>query len=169
MVVIKGFVSGVEVQDFTGNKNKDILLKTYTDENKSVMSAFVADFGYDIPQNIMSDFRGISPDFSLIDGYVVNCKLINGQEFSVNLENKRQMLVENGVFDDFGKVKTDKKVYANTFCGINAVDYDGDLQYELEGVQSIVAGGNEMELFKIYSVQKFMDGKWNLVKIEVKY
>ena len=166
---IKGYVCDIEVLDFTGNKNKDILLKTYTDENKSVMSAFVADFGYDIPKNIMADFRGISPSFDFEEGFVVNCNLANGQKFSVNLENKKELLTECVVFDENVKLLKSEKVYAKTFCNINSVDYDNDLHYELAGEQKVVFGNKETELFSINSVQKYSGKKWDLVKIEVKY
>ena len=44
--------------------------KIFTDEEKSVMSATVADFGYDIPKIIMADSRGISPSLSFLDEFV---------------------------------------------------------------------------------------------------
>lgn len=166
---IKGYVDDVVVQDFTGNKNKDVLLKTFTDEGKSIISVFVADFGYDIPKTIMADSRGISPSFSFAEGFVVNCSLINGQNFSVNLESKKQMLVGKGVFDDNGKLVKSEKVFARPFLKVDAKKSDKDKGYELEGVQTVVFGGKETELFKIYSVQKFMGRKWELIRIEVKY
>ncbi len=166
---IKGYVGGVEVCDFTGNKNKDVLLKTFTDEQKSVVSAFVADFGQDIPKNIMADSRGISPSFSFSDGFVINCSLANGQNFSVNLENRKEILAEKGFFDASGKVLANEKVYAKPFYEVNALDYDKDSKYELEGKQKVVAGIDETELFKICSVQKFSGKRWDITKIEVKY
>lgn len=166
---IKGYVGGVEVRDFTDNKNNDVLLKIYTDADKSVMSAFIADFGQEIPKNIMGDSRGINPDFSFAKGWILNCSLSNGQQFSVNLEKKKQILIEKGIFDEVGELLKNEKVYAKYFCDINALDYDGDSQYELEGVQKVVAGQDETELFKMHSVQKFSGKTWGLVKIEVKY
>ena len=166
---IKGYVCGVEVHDFTGNKNKDILLKTFTDENESVMSVFVADFGYEIPKNIMADSRGISPVFAFADGFVVNCSLLNGQNFAVNIVNKKQILIENGIYNQEGGLISNEKVYANPFSDVKATDSDDDMQCELEGVQKVVAGKNETELFKIYSTQKFSENRWDLIKIEVKY
>lgn len=166
---IRGYVCDAEVFDFTGNKNKDVFLKTFTDEQKSVMSAFIADFGQDIPKSIMADSRGISPSFSFSDGFVVNCDLVNGQKFSVNMKNKKELLISNGFFDEKGKLLYDAKVYAKPFFEVSARDLDEDLKCELEGVQKVVAGKEETELFKIYSVQKFLDNKWNLMKVEVKY
>ena len=166
---IKGYVYDVEICDFTGNKNKDVLLKTYTDEQKSIVSVFASDFGYDIPKNIMSDSRGTTPDFTFADGYVVNCRLTNGQNFSVNLENKKELLIKNGFFDESGQLKVNKKVYAKPFCDVKAIDYDNDSKSELAGVQIVVAGEKETELFKIHTVQKYSGSKWELAKIEVKY
>lgn len=166
---IKGYVCDLEVQDFTGDKHKDLMLKTFADENKSVMSVFVADFGQEIPQSIMGDFRGISPSFSFGEGFVVNCSLINGQNFSVNLENKKELLTESGIFDESGKCTKEEKIYAKPFCDIKPVDFDSDMQFEIEGTQKVVFGNKETELFSINSVQKYSGKKWDLVKIEVKY
>lgn len=166
---IKGYVCDVEVQDFTGNKNKDILLKIFTDEEKSVMSATVADFGYDIPKIIMADSRGISPSLSFLDEFAVNCSFLNGQSFSVNLENKKKELTAGGFFNENATLLSDVKVFAKPYYEISAIDADEDGRYELAGVQKVVAGKEETELFKIHSVQKFSGKTWNLVKIEVKY
>ena len=166
---IKGYVCDVNVCDFTGNKNQDVLLKTFTDETKSVMTAFVADFGYDIPKNIMADFRGVSPSFSFSEGFVVNCSFANGQKFSVNLGNRKEILIEKGFFDEYGEITASEQVYAKPFYEIDARDCDNDSKYELEGIQKIVAGKEETELFKIHSVHKFSGNKWDIIKIEVKY
>lgn len=166
---IKGFAYDVEICDFSGNKNKDVLLKTFTDQQKSIISAFVCDLGQNIPKNILSDSRGVTPDFAFADGFVVNCRLVNGQNFSVNLEDKKDILVSCGFYDESGQLKENKKVYAKPFYEVHAVDYDKDSKSELSGVQKVVAGEKETELFEIHTVQEYSPPGWNLTKIEVKY
>lgn len=166
---LKGFVSDVEVADFTKNKNKDIFLKVYTDQNKSVLSGLIVDFGHEIPKTIFNKFSGISPTFLFADGFLISCKLSDGQEFAVNLSAKKDALIKNGVFDSAGKRLVNPKVYSKPFSDLKATDTDGDGVYELSGSQSVVLSSDETELFKIYSTQKYKNNSWFVTKIEVRY
>ena len=166
---LKGFVLDVEVADFTNNKNKDVLLKVFTDQNKSVLSGLVVDFGYDIPKSIFNKFSGVSPVFSFADGFLLNCSLTNGQHFSVNLSAKKDILIKKGVFDNQGRCVLAEKVYSKPFFELSAKNDDGDKTSELFGLQEVVLGSDETVLFKIFSTQKFKNNEWYVSKIEIKY
>lgn len=166
---LKGYVSDIEVQDFTKNKNKDILLKVFSDEQKSVLTGFVVDFGYEIPKTVFRGSAGVSLSFSFADGFIVNCSLLDGKQFSVNLENKKDILKEKGIFDESGKFLGKEKVYAKPFFELSAKDDDSDGTGELKGSQKVISSVSETELFIIDTVQKYINDRWNVTKIEVRY
>ena len=165
---IKGYASELEVQDFTKNKNKDILLKVFSDEKRSVLTGFIVDFGHEIPKSIFGGSSGISLSCSFADGFVINCSLSNGQHFSVNLQNKKDVLVEKGIFDESGKFSGKEKAYARPICELSGADDDADGTGELKGSQKVVSSASEIELFMLEWAQKFTNNQWNITKIEVK-
>ncbi len=163
---LKGFVSEIEIADFTENKNKDILLKVFTDQDKTVLMGLVVDFGYEIPKIIFNKFSGISPNISFVDGYLVNVKLVDGQEFAVNLSAKKDTLIEKGFFDATGKCLNNTKIYTKPYFELSA---DGAGKNMLKGCQQAVTSVGEIELFKMYSSQEYVNGNWDITKIEIKY
>ena len=134
-----------------------------------MLSGLVIDFGQEMPRSIFNEFSGISPAFSFVDGFLVNCSLSNGQQFAVNLRAKKDVLIKNKVFDSEGKCLLSQKIYSKPFFELSAKDLDGDGTAELIGCQSVVLSLDETELFKIYSVQKYINSEWYATKIEVKY
>lgn len=160
---LKGFVADVVVADLTKNKYKDILLTVFADQNKSVLSGVVVDFGQSIPRVIFNKFSGISPQISFSDGFLADVKLVNGQQFAVNLNAKRDQLIASGFFDDSGKALGKTKIYAKPFFELK--EENG----KLKGSQLVVAGQYETEIFKLESSQQYTGTKWNITKIEIKY
>ena len=166
---VKGYVGDVEVQDFTSNKNKDVLLKVFSDEQKSVLTGFIVDFGHDIPKSIFAGYTATYASMAFEDGFVVNCSLANGQQFAVNLANKKEILIQKGIFDETGRYLGKEKVYPKPFFELSAKDQDGDLIGELCASQKVISSVSETELFIIDSVQKYTNNKWMTSKIEVRY
>ncbi|MDP5274268.1 hypothetical protein [Chengkuizengella axinellae] len=162
-----GYISKIDLYDFTGDQVKEVLLIVGTGGTKSGPRAFISSFKERKPVVIfgMEENRGIDFEGEYIDGFKAN--LISSKlnkTITLDLSARKEEYIEKGWYNSAGKL-----LYSNAtaetygFFDVQVYDFEFDGVMDLKTSQFI--GGIPAELLStLESVWKYEDSEWVVVR-----
>lgn len=156
---LSGTEPTMQIADFTGDGIKDVLVRA---QNESGAAIGIFNFAPQIPLNIFPEKGGMKMELAFTDRFSLSATM-HGSIFSISLEQIKNTLIEQGVYQADGKRIANPAVtllgYSNVFCENGTVF----------GVQPVVFGEEQTPLCYILPKLQFAQNTWQITDWEVSF
>lgn len=164
-----GYGGKLFIGDFSKDKINDVMVSADTGGSGGVISHLIATFKDNKPFIIFGEKEntGIEIDGKYIDNFKaeINFKNIN-KKVNLDLDFNRESYIENEIYNVNGKLLGEINPWIDPFSLLEAVDYDGDNVFELEGNQHMSGICHADGISQVKSVWKYENSKWSLKRLQ---
>lgn len=170
-----GYLPGIQLHDFTGDKIPEVMIAVPTGGSGGIIDYYIYSLKHNKPVKIFDSAKnsvkieGVFAENYKGKIYIKDAKGVYEITALVDMKEKKDIYDELGIYKN-GKLINDMyhELMANTLYGlIKAVDVDDDGVMELEAYQSVKGSCNADHVADVITVWKWQDGEWNIKRIAV--
>jgi hypothetical protein len=165
-----GYGGKMEVVDFTGDKIPEIMISADTGGSGGIVDTRIASFK-DNKTNIIygeEENKGFNFTGKFIDGFKVELRSdFLKNPLTLDVSRNSSSYIEGDIYSKDGKfIGKNTEPWSDSFGKIDAIDYDGDGTYNIEGVQRISGAWHADGISTVTSEWNYKDGKWSPISAE---
>ena len=168
-----GYEPEITFADFTGDKKKDILIKTASGGSGGIYFHRILTLEND-NLNIIFDKKnnkGIKVVGYFADDFKAKLKFENiNKNVVLDISVNKDKYIKENIYNKKGDmIEVDLvRPYSYPFSSLKPIDYNQDGTYELKGIQKIVGAYGADHISEVESILTYKENSWNISNVSYK-
>ncbi len=155
---LNGTSPAIHIADYTGDGIQEVMVRA---EQGDTACIGIFDFSSSIPLNIFPDDAYIKMDLAFTDGFALEATM-SESVFSISLEEIKNTLIEQGVYDAEGKRISNPSVSLLGYTDVVCTDH-------VFGVQPVVYGTQKTPLCYILPTLSYHQNVWQITDWQISF
>ncbi|WP_423802347.1 hypothetical protein [Neobacillus sp. SAB-20_R2A] len=161
-----GAKAALQLADINHDSVKDVFATVYTGGSGGIVDTFLYTLK-DFQKKDLTASEPLDMETHFLDGYKAEIKInATGKSYLFDLRDRKDYYKKMGLYRK-GKLNEPTELMVNPFNSLEPIQLDGG-KLGLKGIQRVTGIANADTIAFVESIWTYSDGKWKLVKVEVK-